>query len=90
MISQVRIKSFKNFSLRGMPPFFSSMIIAELFFKFHSFTLETIAFLSLWYVTDYAYSMLPIFSKRITIAKTIELRTPGATEEPLEKTETKL
>ena len=26
------------------------MIIAELFFKFHSFVLESIAFLAVWYV----------------------------------------
>jgi hypothetical protein len=27
-----------------------SMILAELFYKFHSFTLECIAFLATWYV----------------------------------------
>jgi hypothetical protein len=31
-------------------PFGISLLIAELFFKFHSFTLECIAFLLLWYV----------------------------------------
>jgi len=29
-----------------------SLIIAELFYKFHSFTLECIAFLATWYVLD--------------------------------------
>jgi hypothetical protein len=29
-----------------------AILIAELFFKFHSFTLEVIAFLTTWYVVD--------------------------------------
>ncbi len=29
-----------------------SIVIAELFYKFHSFTLECIAFLVTWYVVD--------------------------------------
>jgi len=31
-----------------------SIVIAELFYKFHSFTLECIAFLVTWYVIDVA------------------------------------
>lgn len=29
-----------------------SIVIAELFYKFHSFTLECVAFLATWYVVD--------------------------------------
>jgi hypothetical protein len=29
-----------------------SLFIAELFYKFHSFTLECLAFLATWYVAD--------------------------------------
>jgi hypothetical protein len=29
-----------------------SLVIAELFYKFHSFTLECLAFLATWYVLD--------------------------------------
>ncbi len=29
-----------------------SLIIAEIFYKFHSFTLECIAFLATWYLLD--------------------------------------
>jgi hypothetical protein len=29
-----------------------SLVIAELFYKFHSFTLECIAFLATWYLLD--------------------------------------
>jgi hypothetical protein len=35
-----------------LPAVLVSMVIAELFYKFHSFTLETIAFLATWFVVD--------------------------------------
>ena len=34
------------------PTLFVSFVIAELFYKFHSFTLETLAFLATWFVID--------------------------------------
>lgn len=30
-----------------------SLVIAELFYKFHSFTLEAVAFLGTWYALEY-------------------------------------
>lgn len=30
----------------------AAVVIAELFYKFHSFTLECVAFLATWYVLD--------------------------------------
>ena len=38
---------------RQLPVFMISFLIAELFYKFHSFTLETLAFLATWYVLDW-------------------------------------
>jgi len=35
-----------------LPAFAVSWVIAELFFKFHSFTLECAAFLATWYALD--------------------------------------
>lgn len=35
---------------REMPTCLAALIMAELFYKFHSFTLECIAFLSTWFV----------------------------------------
>ena len=44
----------KNFNQRAFiveaPSFFISLIIAENFFEFHSFTLECLAFLTVWTV----------------------------------------
>jgi hypothetical protein len=37
---------------RQLPVFVVAFVIAELFYKFHSFTLETGAFLITWYVLD--------------------------------------
>jgi hypothetical protein len=36
------------------PVLFASFVIAELFYKFHSFTLECLAFLATWFVIDVA------------------------------------
>jgi hypothetical protein len=37
---------------RQLPVFMGSFVIAEVFFKFHSFTLECGAFLATWYALD--------------------------------------
>jgi hypothetical protein len=37
---------------RQLPVFVVAFVIAELFYKFHSFILETGAFLVTWYVLD--------------------------------------
>ncbi len=38
--------------LEQAPALGMSLVIAELFYKFHSFTLETMAFLVTWYAVD--------------------------------------
>jgi hypothetical protein len=37
---------------RQLPIFLVAFVVAELFYKFHSFTLECAAFLATWYVLD--------------------------------------
>lgn len=44
----------RSFLLEQAPTVGVSMVIAELFYKFHSFTLECLAFLGTWYVLDAA------------------------------------
>ena len=39
---------------RQLPVFLVALLIAELFYKFHSFTLECAAFLATWFVLDAA------------------------------------
>jgi len=43
---------------RQLPVFLVSFLIAELFYKFHSFTLECAAFLVTWFVLDGALQLL--------------------------------
>ncbi|WP_455375756.1 hypothetical protein [Kaarinaea lacus] len=38
--------------LRQLPSFLAAFLIAEMFYKFHSFTLECAAFLATWFVID--------------------------------------
>ncbi len=49
------LKSLSNRELfqRQLPVFLASFVIAELFYKFHSFTLETAAFLATWFALDW-------------------------------------
>lgn len=44
------------------PAFAISLFIAELFYKFHSFTLECLAFLLTWYIFDFLIGLI----KKIT------------------------
>ncbi|HET7276213.1 MAG TPA: hypothetical protein VFI91_13675 [Longimicrobiaceae bacterium] len=41
-----------------MPVFLVAFVSAELFYKFHSFTLECAAFLATWYVLDAAVHLV--------------------------------
>jgi hypothetical protein len=52
MYTFVRSTSLRQLLLGQAPTLLVSMVIAELFYKFHSFTLECIAFLATWYVLD--------------------------------------
>jgi hypothetical protein len=43
------------------PALLASFVIAELFYKFHSFTLECLAFLATWFVIDAALTTVRNF-----------------------------
>lgn len=64
MISRVRFESVQRFVVHDLPPLAISMVIAELFFKFHSFILECTAFLVLWYALDWVYSRIQALRRR--------------------------
>jgi hypothetical protein len=52
MYSLVRSVSFRGLMTEQLPTLAASMLIAELFYKFHSFTLECLAFLATWGALD--------------------------------------
>ena len=58
MYTLFRSVSLRHFLALQAPTLFASFVIAELFYKFHSFTLECLAFLATWFVLDAAVTVL--------------------------------
>ena len=54
MYQLIRSARIPELLLQQAPPFAISLLIAEAFYKFHSFTLECLAFLGTWYLLDAA------------------------------------
>ena len=52
MYTLIRTLPFRDILLEQVPALGVSLMIAEAFYKFHSFTLECIAFLATWYALD--------------------------------------
>lgn len=52
MYTMLRILSLKRLAFEQVPALTCAWIIAELFYKFHSFTLECAAFLATWFILD--------------------------------------
>lgn len=52
MYTLFRVLPFKRLAYEQVPALTLAWIIAELFYKFHSFTLECGAFLATWFVLD--------------------------------------
>ena len=58
MYELVRTSSIHQLLARQMPSMVASLAIAELFYKFHSFTLEALAFLATWYALGSVVSVV--------------------------------
>ena len=58
MYSLVRSTTFPRLLTEQLPALALALIIAELWFKFGSFTLECLGFLATWFVLDYAMGQL--------------------------------
>ena len=58
MFTLLRTLSVKRLLIEQLPALASAWLIAELFYKFHSFTLETLAFLATWGVIDAAIQVV--------------------------------
>lgn len=54
MYALVQSASVRQLLIDQVPVLILSIVIAELFYKFRSFTLECIAFLVTWYLLDFA------------------------------------
>ena len=58
MYSLFRLMPLRRVLQEQVPALGASFIIAEVFYKFHSFTLETVAFLATWGVIDAAIQLV--------------------------------
>jgi hypothetical protein len=56
MYSYVKHVGVPTFLAREAPAFAMSFLVAEVFYKFHSFTLECLAFLATWYSLSWLQS----------------------------------
>lgn len=55
MYELIRRLTLKQLTLEQLPQLFVALVIAELFYKFHSFLLETSAFLLTWFALGALY-----------------------------------
>lgn len=58
MYSLIQVLPLKRLWQEQAPSILMAGIIAELFYKFHSFSLECIAFLATWFIIDGAIQWL--------------------------------
>ena len=52
MFTLIQLLPLRQLLLQQLPAFTLSFVIAETFYKLHSFALETVAFLATWFVLD--------------------------------------
>ena len=58
MYTLFRSVSSSRLAREQLPALAASFLIAETFYKFHSFTLECLAFLATWFVIDAVVSII--------------------------------
>ncbi|GEM_PF-919312 len=66
MYTLIHLLSIRQLCLEQLPALGISFVIAEAFYKFHSFTLECLAFLGTWYLLDLASNRLIGIGRNIT------------------------
>ena len=58
MFELLRSSSLRQLLARQAPALAISLIVAELFYKFGSFTLECLGFLATWFVLDATFALV--------------------------------
>ena len=58
MYTLTRVIPLRDLLVQQAPALGISLLTAEMFYKFHSFTLETMAFLATWYAADRAIKFI--------------------------------
>ena len=71
MYRLIQSMTLKQLLLEQAPTLGASLLVAELYYKFHSFTLECVAFLATWYVLDAASQLLKHSLNRAFVKKSV-------------------
>ena len=64
MFTLVRKLTTRELLMEQLPALAGAFVIAEMFYKFHSFALECLAFLATWFVLDAAVAWLATTLRR--------------------------
>ena len=57
MHSLIRSQGLRSTVAQEIAPMISALVVAEVFYKFHSFLLETGAFLATWWLLSWLWSV---------------------------------
>jgi hypothetical protein len=66
MYALMHLIPLRQLAAEALPAGAAAWIVAETWYKFHSFTLECAAFLATWYVIDLGWHRLRCISRRLT------------------------
>lgn len=58
MYSMLKAVTVRRLQVSEVPGLVMSLVIAEFFYKFHSFTIEAVAFLGTWYVLSFIVNLV--------------------------------
>jgi hypothetical protein len=65
MYQVLRGRSLRAILTDALPPLVLALLIAELFFKWRSFTLECAGFLATWFILDWVWAKMLVGSSRL-------------------------
>lgn len=71
MYTLVRLLSTRSLLTKQLPSFATAFLVAELFYKFHSFSLECLAFLATWFLIDALVSFFESITKRHAVDNSV-------------------
>lgn len=69
MYSLLRSQQYRELLGQHLPTATGSLLIAEVFYKFGSFSLEAIAFLGTWFVLDLLYQAVRTLVEKESVAR---------------------
>lgn len=78
MLSHLRASGWRAVLTRDLPTLVFALVVAEVWFKFGSFSLEALAFLAVWYGASAALEAAVAAARRLTRGTGARARDSGA------------